>query len=288
MIREKIANPSTDRATAEQIGKEIVNAGLGGLGLGAGATGLYYLLHGLRQAESPFGDSRISGVVPGVKLKKKKPKPSRDPGSPINTYKTAADWQTSANKLLADLYYSVGSKVPKSIFGLFSGGGGTPSTPNATGTQEAFKLLGQLGAAGLGGYTGMAAINNIANSNRVTDVKDDVEAARQEYFDALTGKSAEVLDATFDALQEKAGKDDWVSELMRWLDRTTGQYVTTPALGVAAGTGLLGGMYMYDQTKSRNKSENLRRAAAARARLAGLQKTPYIDPEELAALTQKG
>jgi hypothetical protein len=42
---------------------------------------------------------------------------------------------------------------------------------------------------------------------------------------------------------------------------------------------------MYNQTKSRSRAENLRRAAAARARLRGLQQTPWVDPEQLAALT---
>jgi len=289
MTHEKVANPATERATAEQIGKDIVHALGGGLGAGAGAAGLYYMLHGLRKAELPSVGPSVAGATSGARLKPKQKKsrpPSRDPQSPVNIYKAAAA-PGATNKMLSDLYYTIGSKVPTSLLKMIGGFGSQPTTPNATGTQEAFKSLGQLGAAGLGGYMGISAVNSVANAGRKADVKDDVESARQEYFDALTGKTAATLDTVFNAWQKHADGPGALDKLLSQLGRTWGQYVTMPMLGTALGTGVIGGTYMYDQVKSRNKAENLRRAAAARARLAGIQKTPYIDPEELAALTNR-
>ena len=54
----------------------------------------------------------------------------------------------------------------------------------------------------------------------------------------------------------------------------------------ALGSGAVGATYMYNQTKARSKAENVQRAAAARARLRGLQQTPWVDPEQLATLAQ--
>lgn len=267
--------------TNEQIGKELVQSALGGLGLGTGAASLYYLLNGLRTAELPVGN-RMAGVLPGATTKKTK-KPSRSPDSPINTYKTAApQWLT---QLQSQAHKLIGDKLPKE-YPFLSKLLGTGPTQGAT---DMWRMAGNIGMAGLGGYAGLSAVNHIADKQRVADSKDDVENARKEYFAALTGKTAAQLDTVFDQLKtaDAAGKPSALEQLAGFFDRGFGNYVGKPALLTALGGGLIGGTYMYNQVKDRTKSENLRRAAAARARLAGLQKTPYVDPVELAALTQK-
>lgn len=261
-----------------QIGKELLQSALGGLGVGTGAASLYYLLNGLQTAESPF-NRQIAGFAPGAKTKKTK-KPSRNPQSPINAYKTAAD----DKGFLHNLYSAVGSKLPKEYPFLSKLVGG-----RTEGSTDMWRLAGNLGLAGLGGYAGISAVNHIADKQRAADSKDDVENARQEYFAALTGKTAEALDAAFDEFKTATQKKESsvLGNIGGAVDKAFGNYVATPALLTALAGSLVGGTYMYNQVKDRTRAENLRRAAAARARLAGLQKTPYVDPVELAALTKK-
>lgn len=271
---------TADAATDAQIGKELVQSALGGFGLGTGAAGLYYLLNGLRTAESPMGGSNIAGFLPGAKTKKTK-RPSRAPDSPINAYKTAAEGPS----FLVRAYQAVGNKLPAK-YPIISDLLGTGKTEGA---KDMWRLAGNIGLAGLGGYAGLSAVNHIADKQRLEDSKDEVEAARKEYFDALTGKKAAMLDDAFNAFSKTADENgnSFFGNLGGAVDRGFSNYVGKPALLTALATSLIGGTYMYDQVKSRTKAENLRRAAAARARLAGLQKTPYVDPVELAALTKK-
>lgn len=275
-----VQNPET----AKQLGKELVGTALRGLAGGAGAAGLYYLLSGLRTADpaSVLPETKLMGVTNSSRLprKSRKAPPSRSPDSPINTYKSAA--QGSA---LDQLYTTLGS-LPKTYLpnlGKFFPGGGPKAE---TGAQEMWRTLANVGLAGGGAYVGLSAVNRLADQQRHEDSKDDVEKARQEYFAALTGKSAEYLDQAFDHLT-KAAEGSALMDLLAGADRLAGKYIATPAALTALGTGLVGGTYMYNQVKDRTRAENLRRAAAARARLAGLQKTPYVDPVELAALTKK-
>lgn len=274
-MNTKAANDNAD------LGKELVQSALGGLGLGTGAAGLYYLLNGLRTAELPVPSNQAVGVLPGAKMKKVK-KPSRASASPINAYKTAAD--QAKPSFLMQAYEAIGNRLPKKypfISNLVGAG-------ETTGAKDTWRRLANWSLAGLGGYAGLSAVNRLADKQRHDDSKDDVEAARQEYFDALTGKSSAHLDAAFAELQKTADDPNGIfARLAGLVDKSFGDYVATPAMATALGTGLIGGTYMYNQTKARARAENLRRAAAARARLAGIQKTPYIDPVELAALTKK-
>lgn len=274
-------NKTADNLTDAQLGKELVQSALGGFGMGTGAAGLYYLLNGLRTAESPLAGNSVAGFLPGAKTKKIVKKPSRSPESPINAYKTAAD----SPSFLMRAYQALGSKLPAK-YPIISDLLGTGKTEGA---KDMWRLAGNIGLAGLGGYAGLSAVNHIADKQRLEDSKDEVDAARQEYFDALTGKKAAVLDAAFDAFSKAADEqgNSFLGNVGGSIDRAFGNYVGKPALLTALATSLIGGTYMYDQVKSRTKAENLRRAAAARARLAGLQKTPYVNPVELAALTKK-
>jgi len=280
---------SQNNQLARQLGKELLNSAGLGLAGGLGAGSLYYILDGLRKSEpkSLLPQFGISGAADGVKLrpttKNKKSLPSRAKNSPINMYK-------SANSILTQLEQRLGNMLPKSylpgLSGLFSG---APKMPADTGAQEMWRTLANTGLAGAGGYIGLKAVNNIADTQRKEDVKDDVAAARDEYFAALTGKAAADLDAAFDAIFTKKAVEEpgLLAGILGSLDRSVGKYVALPAAATMLGTGLMGGSYMYNQVKDRTRAENLRRAAAARARLTGLQKTPYIDPVELAALTKK-
>jgi len=282
----------------QQLGKELLNSAATGLAGGLGAGSLYYILSALSKADptSLLPQTDISGAAAGLKLrpkvKNKKELPSRAKTSPVNMYK-------SANSLITQLQQRFGELLPKSyIPGLDRLFTGKTRIPAETGAQEMWRNVANLGLAVGGGYTGIKTVNSIADAQRQADIKDDVEAARAEYFDALTGKNAAHLDAAFDAVFTKISNSDnsansnIFAALANTIDnsslgRSFSSFVATPAALTALATGLMGGTYMYDQTKKRTRAENLQRAAAARARLAGLQKTPYVDPVELAALTKK-
>lgn len=279
---------------AQQLGKELLNSAATGLAGGLGAGSLYYLLAGLNKADPAelvpqFGVSGAANKKLRLAKKPKKELPSRAKNSPINMYK-------SANSFVEQLQRNLGAMLPKSyvpgLGRLLSGG---PAVPAETGSQEMWRTLANFGLAGAGAYTGLKAVNSIADTQRRADIKDDVEAAREEYFAALTGKNAEYIDAAFDAIFTKnaAEESGWsMANFLGALDRSSagqgfGKFVALPAAAAMLGGGLMGGTYMYKQVKDRTRAENLRRAAAARARLAGLQETPYVDPVELAALTKK-
>jgi hypothetical protein len=285
-----MSDKNDNAAMAQLLGKELLGSAFTGLAGGAGAAGLYHLLSGLRNADpaSLLPDTNVVGLTGSSRLpaKKRKTPPSRAKNSPINMYK-------SANSFLEQLQQRFGAALPTDYLpGLGRLLSGQPRPESASGAQEMWRNLANLGLAGAGGYVGLKAVNNVADTQRHDDSKADVETARKEYFDALTGKSAKHLDVAFEQLQKQAEEPGLLASLLSSLDRSApgkafGSYVATPAALTALGTGLVGGTYMYNQVKDRTKSENLRRAAAARARLAGLQKTPYVDPVELAALTQK-
>ena len=262
-------------------GKHIINNALLGAGTATGAAGLYYLLHGLKNIDtSSVIPSGMSGFRPGARLKKKKPSPSRRKDSPINAYKTAnvfSEIAKSTKDMAGNLYNSasdaVGKFIPESYF---------PGAPKTEGAADAWKNVLGYAAAGAGGYGALSAVTALRNRARRQENKDDVEEARQEYLAAISGKQADCLDSAF-AEYEKSAEGG----LAGFLDKTFGKYLYSPALGITLGGGLIGGKYMYDRVKDQERQKILQRAAAARARLAGLQNTPYVDPEELALITKK-
>jgi len=261
---------------SENTGTHILNNALLGAGATTGAAGLYYLLHGLRNVDtSNIIPTGISGYKPGANVKRKKKKPSRDKSSPLNNYKYASGGLIGAAK---DLYNSAGEQISKFVPKSYLPGIGGKTE----GAAEAWKRILGYGAAGVGGYGALSAITTLRDKARRLDNKEDVEAARQEYLAALSGKSAAALDELFDTYEKQSS-----GGLTGALDKLFGNYVYTPALGITLGTGLVGGKYMYDKVKDQTRQKNLARAAAARARLAAIQDTPYVNPEELAFLTKK-
>lgn len=280
---------SIDAAVAQMLGKELLTNTARGVAGGLGAAGLYHLLSGLNKTDltSVLPQSGVSGFAGNrPKLRKKREQPSRSKTSPVNVYKTA-----TADSFLSRLERLVGQLPTSYIPGMSSLLRGAPRAPALTPAQEMWRNIANVGVTAAGGYAGLKTVNTIADNMRQEDIKNDVDAARDEYFAALTGKNAAYLDAAFE--KQNADKDTYlgipyVDQLLAGLDRRLiGPYVATPAALTALSTGLVGGTYMYNQTKKRTRAENLQRAAAARARLAGLQKTPYVDPVELAALTKK-
>jgi hypothetical protein len=253
----------------QQFGKELLQNVLTGGGLTASAAALYHLIHGAQTAELPELNTRLSsGAVP---TKKKKRLGTVAPSSAtaylLNTYKRAnADASTATNKFQEMIGQLVGQARPPVPF---------PFTAGMA--DRSWKTIAGLGAAGLGAYGGLKTVNSIADEKRKDELSDSIDAARKEYFDALTGKNEKTawLQEAFDNYMRKP------------VESSAADWVLTPTLLATLGSAAVGGSYMYNHTKARTRAENLRRAAAARARLQSLQQTPWVDPAELAALTRK-
>jgi hypothetical protein len=256
----------------QQLGKEVLQSALAGGGLSIGAAGLYHLINGLQTAEMPEVSTRLSnGAIPTKKKKQLgRVAPNTATAYLLNTYKKASVKQ--ANNPVSKALHSV-----QDFIGQLAGARPPMPFPISSGMADrSWRNIVNAGAAGLGAYGGLHLVNRVADSKRKEDLKDSVEEARKEYFEALTGKGEKT--ALLKELWERVGPA---------VENTTADYMVTPALAAMLGSGLVGGTYMYNQTKDRTRAENLRRAAAARARLQSIQQTPWVDPAELAALTKK-
>jgi hypothetical protein len=303
-----LAAANRPRATPENAnyaayGKEIVNNALMGLAATGSAAALYHLINGFGTAKipalvrNPSPEATTEGNKKPAKSRKKSPASSA-------VFKFA-----SANDLLQKLYESIGRIPPQTLIPTPSVGGGGPGEANVGPGHSAWRTAFNLAAGIGGGAAGIGLVNSIAGNKRKEDLNDQVESARQEYFDALSGKAA-ALDTAYDNVKTAEGVNDYLPwnwnfagnpgnpNHMASVPRTIGAATSEAGKNVSdtvakalllttLGTGAIGAKYMYDQTKARTQAENLRKAQASRARLRGLQQTPWIDPDELAAMSRR-
>lgn len=305
-----IVDPTTGQQTPPYAayGKELANSAMLGAGVTGGATALYHLINGFNSAQLP---ELVRNEAPAAAkaVAKKKPRKS---------VKRAADEQSQS--LTDRIMTPLGKLIPSGyVPGALPAGSAGPASLSAP--HMGWRWTANAAATGAGALGGLALVQNLATKKKKKDLEAEVDLARQQYFDALHGKKAEALDAAYekhsDWLDDHAHTTgNALSALWRgaknFADATAKDPVNTlagtrapgeerPATGVyeqglgtlwggmtgaALGTGTLGAMYMYNQTKARSKAENLQRAQAARARLQSLQQTPWVDPDELAALAK--
>lgn len=249
----------TTPASPAVYGKELLQSALYGAGATTSAAALYHLLNGLQSAQVP---ELLRNEAPAAAKPKTAPKKKQKPALKM----------ASANQLAESVFSALGNIIPKDA--PWANLGLSPATAPQSPTvwHEGYRNTANILAAAAGGYGGLKLVSALADQKKKEDLAGEVDNARKEYFAALTGKQAETLDAAYDKF-EKTG--------------TLGGMAWTTALLSALGSGAVGASYMYNQTKARSRAENLRRAAAARARLRGLQQTPWVDPEQLASLTQQ-
>lgn len=283
--------------------KELLRSALYGAGLTAGGTALYHMLHGLQSAKVP---ELLRDVAPAAAPARPKQKSKKNPAA--SRFAQTKSATSMIDKVLGSVHIIPTEFLP--------GVGDLPSRSTTTSINTAhagWRNALNIAAAMAGGYGGMKAVNTFAENKKKEDLSNEVDSARKEYFAALRGKSAEALDAAFDAFTaaNAAGVKHAVytptsvgvpkapslppppptpDAYRKPYENTYGNLLRsdlwTAALLTALGTGSIGATYMYNQTKARSKAENLQRAQAARARLRGLQQTAWVDPEQLAALAQ--
>lgn len=248
-------------------GKELLQSALFGAGVTASGASLYHLLNGLQAARVP---ELLRNEAPAA-LKPKPPAGKKKKPALKMAGELAESLNRSATQLADKVFSGVGNLLPTSMPILNFSAPQSSAPPSPTVWHEGYRNTANLLAAAAGGYGGLKLVSGLADQKKKDDLKHEVDNARKEYFAALTGKQAAILDAAYDELEKTS---------------TVGGQVLTTALLAALGSGSIGATYMYNQTKARSKAENVQRAAAAKARLRGLQQTPWVDPEQLATLAQ--
>lgn len=180
---------------------------------------------------------------------------------------------------LNSLSESVGKTLPTTMvpFGApnVPGRGAAPSAdPHPW--RKSWSTAANIGGAALGTYAGAKLINSLVKAKKKRDRESALEAARAEYYNALSGKSASALDVAFERVKKANMLSTTASAL--W---NTPQTLRTAYLLTLLGAGGLGAKYMYDRTKNLTEGENLAKAQASRARTKGLPPV-WVDPESLA------
>lgn len=328
------------------IGGEQLNALMGGLGLGAGATGLYYLAKHLRnKMQTPKPD--LAGIanapmVPALPMSEdasaEEEKMGFDtakllmPGAGAGIGALIGAIRGGKGKKLqsaltgagvgavggmgADMLSSpavrqyIGEHVPRSLpWPSPFGDAGKISPSSETGGHMAARYAGGLGLAAAGAYGGHKAVQSLTESDKNEKNKNQVQSARDEYFNALLNddneKEKKAADAAFDVLYaaynekrsagepnqamfenyfwpENGERGPWHGPLSSAWNNLSGTAQLGGLAALAAGGGL-GAHYMYNKTKSQSQARALARAAAARERMKGLD-APWVDPQELAGI----
>lgn len=267
------SNPTPEAYQA--YGKELLNSALWGAGVTGTGAALYHLVNGLRSGRPATKQKKPATAAP----------PETNDATPDET-KTAG--------ILEDAHEAIGKLIPKQLLPSGLLGRDDPNyVPSLGARHDAWRHAMNYGAIGLGGYGAYKLINSMANKKKKEEREDSVDQARQDYFNALTGKEAQVLDDAYDCMK-KTAEDHAPNISTRAWDAITGgaqaafrkplDWAANWTLLTALGAGGLGAKYMYDRTKAMTQAEALRKAQESKTRLQSIQQTPWIDPEELAAV----
>jgi hypothetical protein len=173
---------------------------------------------------------------------------------------------------------SVGKVLPKTMIPFSPGLPGRGPAPSADPHpwRKSWSTAANIGGAGLAAFAGANLVNSLVKAKKKRDHAAALEAARSEYYEALTGKRASVLDAAFEQVKQANVLSTTASAL--W---NTPQTLRTAYLLTLLGAGGLGAKYMYDRTSQLTEGENLAKAQASRARTKGLPPV-WVDPASLA------
>lgn len=296
--------PTIENAPYDVYGKELLNSALYGALLMGGGSALYHLVNGARTADPA---SVIRNPAPIAVAKKKKEDDEAAVNEEAPALKVAEAPAADANPgFLKSVHSAIGHLIPTQFLpDITMPTDAGPESPTIAhrGWRTAANYLAAIG----GGMGGAALVNSMRDSKKKRDLDDEVEDARKEYFEALTGKAAAALDALYEkhaeptlATPDSPWYDRWNPFMWNWgnVAHNAQQTVNTAqnvgerglegawaaALISALGSGAIGAKYMYDQTKSRTQADNLNKAQKSRARLRSIQQTPWVDPEELASI----
>lgn len=277
--------------------RDVVNTGLLGFGVGAGSRGLYGLFNLLTRQQRGPEQVRPVGHIPtefpvekDEKEKKKKlahdgldtVAPTRS-DTEARPYGIAPPWL--ANVPFLDDEAQRESQVLTKQAGFWSG------TQATTRTGIPWYLTGNMAAGTGGAVGGWKLMDLLLDRRRSSAQEDELEKAREEFREALLSRRVgtkrasdgntlgEDLDLLFDTLSEKCASTEKAaadegegSDLMNLLGQGAGVYGL-----YAAGSGLLGGVLMYNAAKKRQRRALLEQAKKERERMAFERRPPRIE-----------
>lgn len=263
------AQKRQDEAWRVLYGDKMLNSLAGGLGIGLGGTGLYYLYQGLANRQPPkLENDDEDEVKEDVKAFSPKTAAGEGAGDTVSNITTAVKER-------------LGNMLPSSWLDFVPGASTRgPVDPNST--RAAFGNTAIIGAGGLGLLGGNYLINRLYENKKQKDREDEVADAANEYHAALMGHSKKSKD-------ESLGKSLWdkgwgaISSLPGVPEISTA--VQTPYVMTGAGLSALAAYLMYERARSQSAARSAISAEKSKARLAGT--TPdYVDPSELKTLKQ--
>lgn len=301
-------------------GKTLLNNIVLGTGVGASATGLYYLAKKLRRQfeeqleknkpQAPdYADAALE--VPNLTApeQKKLAFDAYTVATPLATGAAGAILAAALsdkknkkrNALLGagagalagaglntkPVHEAIGRSIPTGWYSWLVGGG----SDGDTFAREGFKNVMMPAGAALGVLGGKTLYDMSAAPYVEAEKKKEqygtVESARQKYFNELLHDGAEdkkeKRSAVTDALD--AAYAAYAEKSSGWLDwLNPANYAKAHSTLLAAATlggGLLGGKYMYDKTRSESAARNMAKALAAKERMKSTLPV-WVDPQELA------
>lgn len=264
------AQKNQDAAWRVLYGDRILNSLAGGVGLGLGGTGLYYLYQGMVNRQQPKLDKDDENEV---KEDVEAFSPKKAAGQSVSD--TLSNITTAVKDRL-------GGMLPSSWLDFVPGSpAGGPVDPNST--RAAFGNTAVIGAGGLGLLGGNYLINHLYEKKKQKDREDEVAEAANEYHAALLGHNKKSEDNT------SFGKDLWdkgwgaISSLPGVPE--IGAAVQTPYVMTGAGLSALAAYLMYERARSQSAARSAMSAEKSKARLAGAV-PDYVDPAELKTLKQ--
>lgn len=276
-------------------GKQIGSTFLTGAGLGVGGVGLYHALKYLRNKRKQMtAQPSLAETALDISL----PAPAAKTAGALLENLTTGAHQVAGR---------VGEIASNSLTPAWSwldsvtGGKKNPAFAPLTNTERANITTATIGAGGLGALGAGYLLNSALKGTTQKKQRDDVAAARDQYFKELVGQN-EKISADLDALYDKRAEwSDYIPTVAGTLGAAgrsiygLGDWLSGGALnsmsegaqtavGVASlGAGLYGAKHMYDRTMAASRAKTLAAAAAARRRMQ-MANTPWVDPTDLAKI----
>lgn len=247
-----------------QMGKDILAAGAGGLGVGILATRLHQILANLNKPKE-----KHTKFAPGA--------------HPVDDDEKIAEtnWSDSIAQSIGSVLSApvAPAELPR----------GADAVPWSDG-QKAVRVPAALATAGLSLLAGHKLMDSIYAKKKKEELNANVQDAKKEYERALMGKRGSVeLDRAFEKISGDRSWGEYIAGKATEVAKTPFQIVNTiPYAREMYWTGLLGsslaaGKMTYDWTRERSRDKAIERARRARARMAGTAPV-YVDPEQLVAV----
>ena len=297
---KKAQQPTPNEVTRALALRDIANMGLAGFGVGAGARGLYGLFNLVNRRRGPEEVRPVGRIETGFPVEEEEEKIAGAP--PVEML------PSESGVLAPSLPHATPTAPPMGPPAVEGGdipaeGGDAPlavakqagyfadllkGEKSQSKTGIPYYLAGTVGAGAGGAYGGWKLMDMLLDRRRMQAQEDDLEKAREDFQQALVsrhsrGKKAsadntlgEDLDLLFDTLSVKCAALEKKAQEGTPTGNALGTVLDYYGL-YAGGTGLLGGVLMYNAAKKRQRRALLEKAKEERERQRFEKQPPRIE-----------